>query len=289
MLLVLLSALSSASADAHQAHACNSHDDLLSMAACAADMGKWNPIQLRVPQIIIANERVTVPAFVALWLLVHIGITSLLPPDSPTRFLWANHLTAIVHCVVSLSLAVPATLSLHAFPTILGASNSDLARLTLLVSLGYFLMDLGMGTVLSIADAAVMLHHVVCVAGMAYALWTGRSGAELVTAIAIGESTIPSFSLRWMLRHAGLQETLSRLYIANEVAFFLLFLLFRVLLGLPLTVYLCTSPAVPLFIKACAVVIVAVSLLWFSHIVSRIAGLLRHRARTGVWGRVAID
>eukprot|EP01139_Manchomonas_bermudensis_P026165 Amastigsp_a848775_45.p1 type:complete len:281 gc:universal Amastigsp_a848775_45:892-50(-) len=265
---------------------------LLCAAALAnsdCDANRWehlsmHPVRLGVPSLIIENVSVSVPAAVMGWLCLHMAITSLLPPTlGVVRLSWANHLTSIAHCVVSLSLAVPATLSLSEFPTSLGAPNSEIARLTLVVVLGYFVMDLGMSTVYSVSDAAVKLHHVVCVAGMSYVLWTGHSGAEIVTAIAIGEITIPPYNFRWMLRCAGLRAKLSRIFIANEVVFFVVFVVFRVVIGVPFTVSVVLSEKVAPFIKICACVLLACSGLWFAHLVSRVMRSASSWVRTGEW------
>ena len=226
---------------------------------------------LGVPEMLVSNPQVVVPGCIAAWLVVHMGVSSLLPemPSPHARFAWANRITSLLHGVVAASLAVPFTLQLESFPTPIGSRNSALATMILQMAFGYFAMDLGMGTLGSVSDLAVMLHHVACMVGIGYSLVANHSGAELVTAIALGELTIPPFCVRWMLRRSGLVSRLFRIYVANEIIFFLSFLINRLCLGIPFTLYIVASPDGHILIKICAIIISIISLLWFSIIASR--------------------
>ncbi|KNC54455.1 uncharacterized protein AMSG_12354 [Thecamonas trahens ATCC 50062] len=106
---------------------------------------------------------------------------------------------------------------------------------------------------------------------------------ELVTAIALGELTIPPFIIRWMLRHAHLGHSLFKLYVANDIVFFLSFFINRICLGLPFTLYIIASPDGDVVIKSCAAIIAIISLLWFSIITSRTGRNISSYLVDGYW------
>ncbi|KAJ4728975.1 Transmembrane protein 56-B [Melia azedarach] len=107
--------------------------------------------------------------------------------------------------------------------------SSFLSTFTLGVSVGYFLADLGMIIWFypSLGGMEYVLHHLLSVAAIAYAMLTGE-GQLYTYMVLISETTTPGINLRWYLDIAGMKR--SKAYLINGVVIFLAWLVARILL-----------------------------------------------------------
>nr|CAN70711.1 hypothetical protein VITISV_041642 [Vitis vinifera] len=95
--------------------------------------------------------------------------------------------------------------------------------LRVLVSVGYFLADLGMICWFypSLGGMEYVVHHLLSIAAVAYAMLTGE-GQLYTYMVLISETTTPGINLRWYLDVAGMKR--SGAYVMNGVARILLFI-----------------------------------------------------------------
>ncbi|KAK6264396.1 hypothetical protein QUC31_012546 [Theobroma cacao] len=107
--------------------------------------------------------------------------------------------------------------------------SSPLSTFGLGVSVGYFLLDLGMILWLypSLGGMEYVIHHSLSGIAVAYAMFTGE--AQLYTyMVLISEVTTPEINMRWYLDTAGMKR--SSAYLINGVVIFFAWLIARVLL-----------------------------------------------------------
>ena len=85
----------------------------------------------------------------------------------------------------------------------LAQPNTSLHTDTVVLSLGYFLFDLGWCLLTRSEGLVMLLHHAVSIAGFAHVLRTGRYGCEATGVLGASELTNPLLQLRWFLKQAG--------------------------------------------------------------------------------------
>lgn len=106
---------------------------------------------------------------------------------------------------------------------------SLLSTFALGVSVGYFLVDLGMifWFYPALGGFEYVIHHLLSIAAVAYAMLTGE-GQVYTYMVLISETTTPSINLRWYLDIAGMKR--SRSYLINGVVIFFSWLVARIIL-----------------------------------------------------------
>lgn len=129
----------------------------------------------------------------------------------------------------------------------LGLPNTSIQIQILCASLGYFIHDF-LWCLYHMTEGPVMLlHHVISIATMSASLCMGVSGTEVLSTIFGSEISSIVLNFRWFMRFHKLHH--SKLGMATDVVFVLLFVGVRILLGGYLTYCeLVCSPA-PLVMK----------------------------------------
>lgn len=107
--------------------------------------------------------------------------------------------------------------------------NSTPSTITLGVSVGYFISDLGMICWLypSLGGVEYIVHHSLSAVAVAYSMFTGE-GQLYTFMVLISEVTTPEINMRWYLDIAGLKK--SNAYMINGVVIFFAWLVARILL-----------------------------------------------------------
>ncbi|KAE8665708.1 Transmembrane protein 56 [Hibiscus syriacus] len=117
----------------------------------------------------------------------------------------------------------------HQYADLVTFRSSTLSTFTLGVSVGYFLVDLGMIIWFYpfLGGVEYVLHHLLSVAAVAYSMLTGE-GQLYTFMVLISETTTPGINLRWYLDTAGMKR--SKAYLINGVVIFVAWLVARVIL-----------------------------------------------------------
>ncbi|KAG9348266.1 hypothetical protein JZ751_002001, partial [Albula glossodonta] len=110
-----------------------------------------------------------------------------------------------------------------------GTENTPLQITVLILSLGYFIFDMGWCVYFGTEGAVMLAHHTLSMLGMVLVLWLGESGIEGCAVLFGSEITNPLLQVRWFLRQLGRYEGL--LGDAVDMLFVTLFLAMRILLG----------------------------------------------------------
>ncbi|KAG8305854.1 hypothetical protein J6590_060209 [Homalodisca vitripennis] len=145
-----------------------------------------------------------------------------------------------------------------------GERNTLLQDITLEISLGYFLYDLGWSLYHQTEPAIMILHHVVSVISIGTVLFTRTSGGEAVAGILSLEMTNPLLQMRWFLRTAGYNNTLAHTIV--ELLFVAMFLVMRLGLGSAITYCVVTSPKPRRDVKFCTLSLYLISLAFIFYI-----------------------
>eukprot|EP00163_Fabomonas_tropica_P020819 TRINITY_DN36725_c0_g1_i1.p1 TRINITY_DN36725_c0_g1~~TRINITY_DN36725_c0_g1_i1.p1 ORF type:complete len:252 (-),score=60.02 TRINITY_DN36725_c0_g1_i1:139-894(-) len=171
---------------------------------------------------------------------------------------WANEVVSFLHGIVSITLSGFVVLTSEGL--VLGQPTTPLQRATFAVSLGYVLVDTVYLLLTRLMDPTVAFHHVATTMGLIYGVFVPVSGAEMVVAMATLEITNPCLHIRWMMR--ALDMKTSTAYKVNELVFFGMFVLARVVFAVPFTYDVVVSSAVHPFVKVSASMLQLLSLVW---------------------------
>lgn len=117
----------------------------------------------------------------------------------------------------------------HQFAGLVTLRSSQLSTFVLGVSVGYFLVDLGMifWFYPALGGLEYVVHHLLSIVAVAYAMSTGE-GQLYTYMVLISETTTPGINLRWYLDTAGMKR--SRAYVINGFVIFVAWLVARIIL-----------------------------------------------------------
>lgn len=101
--------------------------------------------------------------------------------------------------------------------------------LILVISLGYFLFDLGWCLAYETETKLMIFHHIYSCVALYRVLVSEVSGAQAACGLAAMEFTNPFLQLRWFLRSEGFYNTVVFKFV--EISFIALFFVIRILLG----------------------------------------------------------
>lgn len=138
-----------------------------------------------------------------------------------------------------------------------GIENTPLQILAVLISLGYFIFDMGWCMYFRTEGPVMLAHHILSILGMLLTLGLGESGTESCAVIFGSEITNPLLQARWFLKRAGRYESLAG--DAVDLLFILLFGFVRIGVGSIMLVAVVTSAKPQLVIKAGGVAIYTLS------------------------------
>ena len=110
---------------------------------------------------------------------------------------------------------------------------SDLHRISFAISIGYFIYDSVFCTLYCPFDATMVVHHVLALAPLCFALFTNSHANETGLAFGMLELTNPLLHGRWMLLAMGKKG--SFILFVEELVFFGAFIVIRLGIGTWLT------------------------------------------------------
>ncbi|XP_076002535.1 TLC domain-containing protein 5a [Genypterus blacodes] len=146
-----------------------------------------------------------------------------------------------------------------------GTKNTPLQISAMVLSLSYFIFDMGWCVYFRTEGPVMLAHHTVSILGILLTLWLGESGIESCAVLFGSEITNPLLQARWFLKQTGHYETL--LGNVVDVVFVLLFVLMRVFVGGTMLYCELSSPRPRFFIKCGGVAMYALSWVFMVDIV----------------------
>ena len=129
-----------------------------------------------------------------------------------------------------------------------GTESTPLQVLTLLVSLGYFMFDMGWCIFFRTEGPLMLAHHTLSILGMLMTLGLGESGSETCAVLFGSEITNPLLQARWFLKRAGQYDSLAG--DAVDLLFILLFGIVRIGVGSAMLEAVLTSTRTRPIVKA---------------------------------------
>jgi hypothetical protein len=179
---------------------------------------------------------------------------------------FANRVVSFIHAVVAIYMCVRCLPRWSALIENVGGVNTVEHLECLTLSLGYFVYDL-LYCMLN-NEIENVVHHLFTVGGLASGVITGRSGPELVGCLFLMEVSNPSLHARFMLRELGMKDSL--VSTLNDLVFALLFLFCRLIVGPPLVWRTIVNESNTYIVKAGALGILVVSVMWGWRIIMMI-------------------
>eukprot|EP00760_Papus_ankaliazontas_P022963 PhM_4_TR19094/c0_g1_i2/m.43878 len=197
----------------------------------------------------------------ALWsLLLYVSMTVLSSTKGKkchksSNYHAATRLVSLVHAVLVTLTAFVVTIQTKDSNTQLGAPTMAPHRAALFVSLSYFTYDTAAMLFFASEHSEMhfVLHHILSLIGVAFPIYSGVSGFELVVVLGLAEVSNPGMHLLWLIDHFNLFKNAKNARLVVEVVFFLIpFFLARVIIGPLVTVFVLASPDVSIVLKAIA-------------------------------------
>ncbi|CAH9130526.1 unnamed protein product [Cuscuta epithymum] len=209
--------------------------------------------------------------------------------SKPQQIEWNNRAISTVHSmfITAMSLYIvfwSNVFSDYQLSGLITSRNSTLSTCVLGVSVGYFLVDLGMiiWCYPKLGGMEYVAHHLLSMIALTYAMLTSE-GQLYTFMVLISEATTPSINLRWYLDVAGMKKT--KAYLINGVVIFLAWMLARILLFMYLFyhIYLHYDQVKQMHMYTLFLVFVVPSglsimnLMWFGRIISGLKKTLAKR------------
>ncbi|XP_041733267.1 TLC domain-containing protein 5-like [Coregonus clupeaformis] len=110
-----------------------------------------------------------------------------------------------------------------------GTKNTPLQISAMVISLGYFIFDMGWCMYFRTEGPVMLAHHTMSILGILLTLSLGESGIESCAVLFGSEITNPLLQARWFLRQLGRYESLTGE--AVDILFVVLFVLMRIVVG----------------------------------------------------------
>ncbi|KAL4647507.1 transmembrane protein 136-like [Arapaima gigas] len=110
-----------------------------------------------------------------------------------------------------------------------GTKNTPMQTLALVLSLGYFIFDMGWCVCFRTEGPVMLAHHTLSIMGILLVLWVGESGIEACAVIFGSEITNPLLQARWFLRRTDRYDSLGGDVV--DLLFVVLFVTMRIGVG----------------------------------------------------------
>ncbi|KAJ8347568.1 hypothetical protein SKAU_G00261570 [Synaphobranchus kaupii] len=141
--------------------------------------------------------------------------------------------------------------------TTTGTENTPLQVIALILSLGYFIFDMGWCVYYRTEGPVMLAHHTLSILGILLALVQGESGIETCAVLFGTEITNPLLQARWFLRKVGRYDTLTGDVV--DLLFILLFAGVRIGVGGRMLYCELASPRPSLAVKGGGIAIYGLS------------------------------
>lgn len=115
-----------------------------------------------------------------------------------------NRIVSLIHGSSIMLLAGYNTYFIHSQ---CGEDNTKFEEFLLNFSGGYFSYDLIAMAYLGICDRSMLIHHLICITGIVFGLFSSSAGNILVGALFLTEISNPAMHVRVVLKHLGLRYT----------------------------------------------------------------------------------
>ena len=165
--------------------------------------------------------------------------------------------------VITRSVEYTAFFEIWPFDT-MGYRNTYSQNLTLCLTAGYFIFEIAWCLYMRTEGILMLIHHGISITAMLMSLSTQFSASEVLLTTWGSELTNPFLQIRWFLRETKNYQTMFA-YI-NDLIFFILFFIVRVLIGTIVAYYLYVSMETVFFMKVCGFSFYALSLVWMIQI-----------------------
>ncbi|KAK1786526.1 hypothetical protein P4O66_017656, partial [Electrophorus voltai] len=199
---------------------------------------------------------------------------------------WNCRLVTLLHGIMAVSVTAYIGYVDGPWPfTYPGTKNTPLQISAMVLSLGYFLFDMGWCVYFQTEGLVMLAHHTMSILGILLTLWLGESGIESCAVIFGSEITNPLLQARWFLKHSGHYDTF--LGDLVDVLFVLLFVFMRVFVGGAMLYCELVSPRPKLVIKCGGVAMYVLSWVFVADI-ARFAGR-KGSVRYRYWRRRALQ
>ena len=194
---------------------------------------------------------------------------------------WISRIVAITHALaIARSVEYTALFETWPFDT-MGFLNTNNQNITLCLTAGYFLFEIGWCLYMRTEGPLMLIHHTISITAMVMSLFTQRSASEVLLTTWGSELTNPFLQIRWFLREVKSYDTVFG-YV-NDWLFFVFFFVVRVVVGTCVAYHLYYATETALFMKFCGFSFYILSLVWmlkiFMFAQKRLFGGVRSRRK----------
>ena len=128
------------------------------------------------------------------------------------------------------------------------------------ISMGYFFYDTFAMILTNTHDTFILIHHSLVISGIYVCLLTNIAATDIMAGFFISEVSNPFMHIKEIMKTLGLSST--RFFLWNEISFYVIYLIFRIPVGIPIVYDICISETSPIFMKFVAFCILLQSLKW---------------------------
>ena len=179
-----------------------------------------------------------------------------------------NRMISFVH---GLTLLIFSGYQFYMFQGSCGDPNTTYEKRLIYTAVGYFLYDFSALCYYGLVDAAMIVHHSICIVGMTLPLTYGMSANYIVMGMFIAESSNPFMHVRVILKHYGLRYT--KAYECMEITFMCLYMYGRILVGASVVFNTCYCSHNHFMVRFCSAASMVQSI-WF---VTQMIGIMKKR------------
>ena len=128
-----------------------------------------------------------------------------------------------------------------------GETNYKYENTMINISMGYFFYDTFAMILLNTHDTFILVHHSIVVSGIYVCLLTNIAATDIMAGFFISEVSNPFMHIKEILKAYDLTST--RFFLWNEISFYVIYLIFRIPVGIPLVYDVCVSENSPVYMK----------------------------------------
>ncbi|XP_052060043.1 TLC domain-containing protein 5-like isoform X2 [Mytilus californianus] len=170
-------------------------------------------------QIDSPNVMLTVALYSSIWCTLYFTLCLV---NYKRSYEWNVRLVTALHALTVTGLGLWCAFVQGPWPfTDAGGRSTPLQQQTICICLGYFLFDMSWCMYYQTEGPAMLIHHILSIAGLSVCAIKHWYGTELIACIIGSEASNPLLQLRWFLRETGKYETILGEIV--DLAFMLLF------------------------------------------------------------------
>lgn len=143
-------------------------------------------------------------------------------------------------------------------------TTSEFQAFLIVFSLGYFLQDLMWCLYYQTESNLMVAHHMYSCVALLRILRSQKTGGQTTCTLGALEITNPLLQARWFVRSHGMRDT--NLFVAIEIAFLIMFLVVRIMVGSCICFFIMTTPRNSWEYKILTMVIYVISWMFMVNI-----------------------